>query len=285
MLGMRVTMASLRFFGRRAASWLVWWVCWYFVLAGTVGSRASADFLRRLGLPSGLWARHRHFWSFARVAVDRLLFLSGRTQGLTIELHGHELLMDLVAQKKGALLLGAHLGSFEAMRCMAGQYETPLLVIADFQNARKFNALIQNLSPGSKVKLLEIDERDPMGMLTVKEAVERGELVALLGDRATGRPERDVKVSFFGARAPLPIGPWVIAHVLECPVFFVSALFTAPARYDVYCEPLVDRVVLARGRRVEAIAEYAQRFATLLEARVRAAPQNWFNFFPFWEDS
>jgi predicted LPLAT superfamily acyltransferase len=77
----------------------------------------------------------------------------------------------------------------------------------------------------------------------------------------------------------------VVAHVLECPVFFVSALFTAPARYDVYCEPLFERVELPRGQRAEALRQTAQRYAEHLEAKTRLAPLNWFNFYPFWEDS
>jgi len=285
LLGLRVVLATVMLFGRTAASAVLWWVCWYFVFAARIARRASADFLRRLGLPATRGAVHRHLWSFARVALDRLLFLSGRTAGLTIELHGHELVMELVAQRKGALLVGAHLGSFEAMRCLAGAYETPLLVIADFANARRINALLQGFSPGAKVRLLELDDAKPMALLEAKYAVERGELVAILADRATGRPERDVTISFLGARAALPSGPWVLAHLLECPVFFVSALFTAPARYDVYCEPLFSRVELPRGQRAEALAQTAQRYAAHLEAKTRLCPLNWFNFYPFWEDS
>jgi predicted LPLAT superfamily acyltransferase len=73
--------------------------------------------------------------------------------------------------------------------------------------------------------------------------------------------------------------------VLECPVFFVAAVFSPPNRYDVHCAPLFERVVLPRGRREAAIAEHAAAFAARLEPLVGASPFNWFNFFPFWEDS
>lgn len=283
-LGIRLVAVTWSLLGRRVAGWLLWCVCWYFVAFARAPRRASRQALARLGQPVNLRTVHRHFVTFARVALDRILFLTGKSRGLEVHLHGHEHVMALAGSGQGGLLLGSHLGSFEAMRSLAGQYDVPLLVLADFANAKKVNALIERLAPGLKLKLLELDPDEPLGLLTVKEAIDRGELVAVLGDRATKREGRDVVVPFFGALAAFPVGPFVLAHVLACPVYFVCALLTAPARYDVYCVPLAERVVLPRKGRAEAVEAEVRRYAATLEGFARQAPLNWFNFFSFWTD-
>lgn len=284
-LGLRLVAGTYALLGRRVAGWLLWGVCWYFVFFARTPRAASRDFWRRLGQQPTRRLVHAHFLTFARVALDRLLFLTGRSEGVTVELHGHEHVMALARGGRGGLLVGSHLGSFEAMRALASRYDVPLLVLADFANARRVNALLQQFAPGLKLRLLELDPDEPLGLLAVQEAIGRGELVAVLGDRATHRPGRDVPATFLGAAAPLPIGPWVLAHVLGCPVAFVAALATGPSRYDVYCVPMADAVRLPRATRREAVGEWVQRYATLLEDFTRRAPLNWFNFFPFWSDA
>lgn len=283
-LGIKLVAGVYRLFGRRLAAALLWCIAWYFTLFASVQPRASRDFLSRAGLPHRRRDVQAHIWRFARVSLDRLLFLLGDVKGLTVELHGHDELMRVVASKRGAMLLGAHLGSFEAMRALATQYEVPLLVVVDFANARQVTSILEAAS-GEKLRfrLLELNPDDPLSLLKVKEAIDAGELVAMLGDRRTDREGRDVTVPFFGSPAKFPVGPWVLAHVLQCPVYFVAGLFTPPGRYDLHCTLLTERVELPRRDRQAALARAAERYATVLEDFTRRSPFNWFNFFSFWE--
>lgn len=284
-LGLRIIAGALRLFGRGATAALLWCICLYYLAFNRTARAASRELFTRLGEPVRWRRMHTHLWWFARVAADRLLFLTGRTEGLTIRRTGHEHVMALKERKRGAMLLGAHLGSFEAMRTLAGQYDVPLTVIADFRNARKVNALLQHFAPGLRVRLLEMDPGDPTGVLQAKDAIDRGELVAMLGDRALERTGRDVVVPFLGGHAAFPMGPWILASLLGCPVFFVCALFEAPRTYDVHCVPLSEKVELPRKERHAAAAREVERYARVLEDFTRRSPLNWFNFFPFWTDS
>jgi predicted LPLAT superfamily acyltransferase len=73
--------------------------------------------------------------------------------------------------------------------------------------------------------------------------------------------------------------------MLACPVYVVAGLFTAPNRYDLYCEPFAESVRLPRQTRAVVAAELAQKYAQMLETYARKAPYNWFNFFDFWRSS
>ena len=74
-----------------------------------------------------------------------------------------------------------------------------------------------------------------------------------------------------------------LAAVLKCPIYLVFGLYFEPNRYELFCEPFAERIVLPRGDRQEALRIVVSRYAERLEAYCRQAPNNWFNFFDFWE--
>jgi predicted LPLAT superfamily acyltransferase len=199
--------------------------------------------------------------------------------GLSISLDGHE----HVVNARGALVLGAHLGSFEALQALSVQYDLKLNVVVDLRNARQFAAVMAELAPDSRVRFISVNDDDPTSVLPLTRAIEEGELVAMLADRLTSRTERSVAVPFLGGVARFPTGPFVMAHALGCPVLFACALYEEPNRYRLVCEPFAEKVVLPRATRAQALDATCRRYASTLDRFTRQAPDNWFNFFPFWD--
>lgn len=287
-LGIRLLVLVTRVFGRGIAGVVLTFVALYFALVRGVARRASRDYLRRVGLPHRFRDVVSHLHTFARVSLDRLYFLTGNWKPFTFEHVNHDGLVQAAESKRGVLLLGAHLGSFEVMRCRARSYELPINVVVDFSNAARINSVLRSLSPESDTRIISLADDAVAAMLAIRAAIERGELVAILGDRAPATSAREtaaartVQVTLLGAPAELPMGPWLIAHALRCPVYFVAGLYTPPNHYQLHFELLASEVVLDRKDRQGAISRYAQRYADLIERHLRAAPLNWFNFYDFW---
>jgi len=168
------------------------------------------------------------------------------------------------------------------MRALAAADGVRLAVLVDFRNARRINRVLKELASEPGVEVIELDPSRPTSMLDVKAFVDRGGLVALLADRLPDGETRVAHANFLGARAAFPAGPFLLAHMLACPVYTFAALFSPPNRYDVHCELFADRVLLPRATRAEAIGMYAQQYATRLENYVAMGPYNWFNFYDFW---
>jgi predicted LPLAT superfamily acyltransferase len=284
-LGLRFVAAVCNIFGRRVAGYALWWVALYYTVANEGAVLASRSFLRRAGLAGSWYQLQEHFWTFARVSLDRMLFLSGQLAPFDVHLTGHEHVMRAAKEGKGAILLGSHLGSFEAMRAAANQYKVPLWIVADFRNAARINGVLDALSPDAGVRAIGLDAADPSSVMQIREALNQGGLVAILADRLTDRNDRALSVPFFGAAARFPAGPYILAHLVGCPVFLVFATFAAPNRYDLLCEPFAEQVRLPRQGRSEALVTLASRYADRLEAETRRAPYNWFNFYDFWSPS
>lgn len=291
--GIRLIVLCARMFGRRIAGWFLYIVAFYYALFGRTARRASRDYLRRIGEPTTFRTIVRHIHTFAQVSLDRLFFLTGRVSSFEFQQTNHDLLIQAAKSGRGVILVGAHLGSFEVMRCRAKQFDVPINVVVDFSNAERINGVLRSLAPDIDTRLISISTDPVAAMLAIRAAIDRGELVAMLGDRTPKNPEggpdttrtRVVKSQFLGADAAFPAGPWLLAHALRCPVYFVAGIYTRPNHYALHFEFLADQVILDRKERETALARYAQRYASMLETYARSAPLNWFNFFDFWKQS
>ncbi len=285
MLGIRFLVLCARIFGRTLTGWFLYIISFYYALVRPVVRRASRDYLRRVGEPAGFWNAVRHIHTFARVSLDRLFFVTGKIKSFEFEQKNHDLLVQAAKSGRGVILLGAHLGSFEVMRCRAKDFNVPINVVVDFTNAERVNAVLRSLAPDMDTRLISLGTDPLQAMLAIRAAVDRGELVAILGDRipdAKTGATRVVKSQFLGAEASFPAGPWLLAHTLRCPVYFVAGVYSRPNHYALHFEFLADEVRLDRHERAAALARYSQTYASMLESYARSAPLNWFNFFDFW---
>lgn len=264
----------------------------YYWLASPVARRASLQYLQRMQAAHGLWhampgwrQSQRHFRMFAQVILDKLLALSGRYRFDRVAFSGREPLNALLAQGRGAVVVTAHMGCIELCRAIAERRSgLRLSILVHTAHAERFNRLMQRLAPDSGVQLLQVTEFNAATAMMLAERVARGELIAIAGDRVPVRESRTTQASFLGHQAPFPCGPYILASVLECPLFFMGCVHEG-AGYAVEFVPLAERVLLPRARRDEALAEYAGLFAQQLERMLRKAPYDWFNFFPFWDQS
>jgi predicted LPLAT superfamily acyltransferase len=284
-LGIRLLVLLARTFGRRIAGWFLYVLAFYYALFRGAARRASREYLRRIGQPTTFRHVVRHIHTFARVSLDRLFFLTGRLAPFRFEHKNHAELVAAGKTGRGALLLGAHLGSFEVMRTRAKEFGVPINVLVDFTNAERVNGVLRSLSPDLDTRLISLGSDPLAAMLAVKSAIDRGEHVAILGDRkpsAQSGSSRVVVTEFLGADAGFPAGPWLLAHSLRCPVYFVAGVYTPPNHYALHFELLADEVTLDRRERAAALARYVRTYAAMLETYARSAPLNWFNFYDFW---
>lgn len=285
----RGSLAALRFMtwltrsiGYRAAGLLLAPICLYFLAFAPRARAASRQFLGRVhGRPARLREVYAHFHCFAGSLLDRVEVLGGRDTALELRVHGGTALDAALALGRGCLLLGSHLGSFEVLRVLGeSRQRLPVNLVMHEGNARHASRWARTLVPELAARV--ITPGTPETLLRVRECLERGELVAMLGDRVFGA-ERAVSCDFLGAPARFPTGPLLAAAMLGAPVVTFFCLRRAARRYDAYFELLAQRIEAPRAERERAVAEQVEAYAARLEARVRTAPENWFNFYDYWD--
>lgn len=280
--GISALLAAHRVFGRGFAVAILHVVALcYALFSGRLRAVSRAYLVRALGRPPRFRDVVRHVATFAVCSFDRVLFAAGKLDGFTIERHGHDLLAELAATRTGAILLGAHLGSFEAMRAMGQREALVLNVLVHFRNARKITAMLRRVAPDFDARIIEIDPDAPHHVLAVAERIAAGELVAVLGDRV-GLGEGTTRVTLLGGEVELPTGPYALAAVLRCPIYLTFGLYHGRGRYSLHCERFAESVQLPRRDRAARVGELAQRYAARVEHHVAQAPYCWFNFFDMW---
>ena len=286
---MKLTAALVRLLGRRVLSPLIPLIVAYFFLFGRRARRSAWQYQQRLRqwnagqTPApGSWQVFRQFMAFAEALLDKLDVWNGKLRIEDIEIHDPAGLRQQLRGARGQMLVGAHLGNLEVCRALAeiGEQVT-MNVLVHTRHAERFNRLLGEAG-ATNLRLIQVSELDPAVMLQLSERLERGEWLAIAGDRVPLHGGRTVEVDFLGHRAAFPQGPWLLAGMLECPLNLLFCL-KHDGRYHVTLEPFAERLQWRRGQRDEVIAQWAARYADRLGHYCTRAPLQWFNFYPFWK--
>ncbi|HYN78148.1 MAG TPA: acyl-CoA synthetase, partial [Lamprocystis sp. (in: g-proteobacteria)] len=267
--------------GRRVARVLLYGISLYFLLFATAARHASRAYLTRaLGRTPRLRELFRHFHTFASCTHDRVFLLNDRFDLFDIQVHGAAAFEAVLAAGRGALLIGAHLGSFEVVSAV-GRHRLglPVVMVMYEDNARKINAALAAIKPATVPDIIALGQLD--SMLQVRARLNEGMVLGVLGDR-TLDDDPTVPVQFLGATAAFPVGPMRLAALLECPVFFMAGIYLGGNRYAIHFEPLADFTGIERKGRDAAIREAVAAYAAGLARHCRETPFNWSNFYDFW---
>jgi len=268
--------------GRPVARALLYPTALYFLAFSPLARKASVNFLcRALGRKSGVADSFRHFHSFSATILDRVFLLNDQYSSFEVQVHGAEIIKNMMDSGKGCFLLGAHLGSFEVIRTLARTTGDPQVSMVMYEeNASKVNLALNAINPRLSLEVIALGK--PASMLRVREALDRGGCIGMLGDRSI-QGEGIVSCDFFGEQAHFPDGPFRVAAMLKRPIILMFGLYRGGNHYDIYFEQLTDMEQIERSNRDVMIKQSLERYVTRLEHYCRVAPYNWFNFYEFWK--
>jgi hypothetical protein len=271
--------------GRGPSRVVVYGIGLYFVLAASSARTASRDYLERcLGRRPTWLELYRHVLTFASTVHDRFYLLNDREDVFDVHCVGvPPESLGGVDVKQGALLFGAHLGSFEVLRAAARWDARDKVCVAMYpENARQINEALAAINPTAVSNIIALGKID--SILTIHQRLQEGAMVGILADRAVGAADHYVSLPFLGSPAPFPVGPFRLAAMMKQPVYFMTGLYRGGNRYEVHFELLSDFSDRAGKSRDVLIQELMARYVGTLERHCRAAPFNWFNFYDFWGD-
>jgi predicted LPLAT superfamily acyltransferase len=267
--------------GRAPARCILYLIAAYFFTFAPVARRSSRAYLRRaLGRAPTAGDRFRQVFAFASTILDRLYLVRGRFALLEVTAEGEELMHAAVARGRGALLLGAHLGSFEMMSAVGRRQPGVRVAMAMYEdNANRLRALLGAGNPASAPEIIALGRLE--AMLRIRDCLNEGTFVGMLADRSFGESPAQV-VNFLGAPALFPSGPMRAAAALRCQAIFITCLYRGGNRYHVVFRQLADFSHPFSGGREAAVRAALERYAALVEEYCRSDPWNWFNFYDFW---
>jgi predicted LPLAT superfamily acyltransferase len=289
--GMRIMVWVYRLLGRTVFNVILIPVMLYFLVRRPLARRASQDFLQRVwqhspgSLPHkpNLWMTFKHFFRFGQSLLDKYVAWVEPPSDIAMNEKEQDLLFSAVGSGRGCLVVGSHFGNLEYSRGIAHRHPDLVINILIYdQHAANFAALLAKSAPESRLNLIQVTDLDLDRALQLKEKVDAGEWLLIAGDRVPlGDGDNVCAADFFGEPAYFPIGPYVLASLLRCPVYLMHC-FNVSGEYKLGFELFAEEVRPSRTNQRRTYNDEVQKYASALEVQVRKAPLQWFNFFDFW---
>jgi len=289
--GLKFLNAAYALLGRKGCLALMAPVVAYFFATDSASRSHSRAYLARVrarngGAPPSWLTGLRHYMSFAAKALDAHIAWTDPPRSGPIKVASSPELDRLAEVGVGVLLIVSHLGNAEFSRAgLAAHFKRRVNVLVHTRHASLYNGLIHSLRPDVEDYTIQVTEIGPQTAVELKDRVERGEWLAIAGDRTPvhGR-SRTCRVPFLGAEASFPQGPYILAALMGCPVYLMFCLREGSG-HTVCFEKLADSVLLPRHDRERALTGFAARYAQRLEHYCLQAPLQWYNFYDFWAET
>lgn len=192
-----------------------------------------------------------------------------------------EPLKEALAAGTGAILISPHLGTWELGGLGLADLGYRVNVLTFREPDEKVNEQRRQVREERGIGVIYVnrDDSSPLAIIEAVNALRRNEIVCLIGDRDGS--SNTVTVPFFNRPTPLPAGAAHLALATGAPVIPVFVILDADGRYAT----LMEQAIFFRGQvghNHEVVAEGMQRLAAVFERYIRQYPDQWYNFFEFW---
>jgi lauroyl/myristoyl acyltransferase len=237
--------------------------------------------------PAGWRERQRRAFrtlrTFAWTLTERYERLSTRRR-FAIEAENLAVWRQACAGGRGVLLITGHVGNWEVGSAVPGSQGGPRVhVVREEEMDPRAQAFVARLLAErmGESTLTHFAVGDPLLGLALREALQRGEVVALQGDRPRREGKR-LHLALFGRPFEIPAGPMALARAAGAPLVPVFVLREGRLRYRTVFHPPI--AVAKTADREADLAAAGGRFLAVLEATIRAHPHQWFCFRRLWTD-
>ncbi len=277
-LGYQIFVFCINKFGVRTAYFILYFVAAYYFLFLKQSNRVIYYYFRnRLGY--SYWKAkkmvYRNYYVFGQTLIDKIAIAAGLRHKYTYEFDGVELLTELLAEKKGGVLISAHIGNFEINEHFFRDIDVDfsINVVTTDNEHRAIKAYLDKVSQVSAAKYIIVKE-DMSHIFEINTALAKNELVCFTGDRYL-EGTKYLEGNFLGAPAKFPSGPFLIASRLKVPVVFVYVMKERKLHYHLYAR----RAEVQHRNEQELLNTYIKSVSSML----LKYPLQWFNYFDFWD--
>jgi predicted LPLAT superfamily acyltransferase len=279
LLGYKIFVFCIRKLGIKVAYFVLYFVASYYFLFLKKSNKAIFYYFKeRLGY-SYFKAKKmvfKSYFTFGQTLIDKTAISAGLKNRFTYEFDGIEILKQLLAEKKGGVLISAHMGNFEVAEHFFAEIDLDCqinLVTTD-QEHSVIKAYLESISEvRSTIKFIIVKE-DLSHIFDINNALAQNELICFTGDRYF-EGVKSLKAPLLGKEANFPAGPFLIASRLRVPVVFVYVMKEPNLHYHLYA-----REANTKHRDEKALLN---AYIESVESMINKYPLQWFNYFDFWD--
>lgn len=279
-LGYKIFVTILQSFGLKPAYLLLRVVAVYYFIFARSGRYIRYYLRKRLGFSKGKTTTflYKNYYSFGQSLIDKVAVSSGLANRFTFDFDGEDYLRQMVQQQKGGLLLSAHIGNWEAAGHLLERLETNINIVMFDGEHQQIKDYMDKVTGGRNANIIVI-KNDLSHIYAINEAFAKNELVCMHADRFVDG-NKTFAINLLGENARFPAGPFVLATQFKVPVSFVFAMKESASHYHFFATP--PHTYTGADKKAGMIT-MAQDFASSMEDMLKRYPEQWYNYYDFWE--
>lgn len=222
------------------------------------------------------WATYKNHCLFATNVIDKFAMYAGKK--FDVKMEGFEQFKELDSREEGLVQLSSHIGNFEiAGYSLSTERKTMHALVFGGEKASVMRERDKKLET-HRISLIPTRE-DMSHIFEMNNALSNGDIVSMPGDRIVGST-KTVDVNLLGAKAKLPIGPFLTPTMRGLDAIAINVMKTSAKSYTIYFNKLeYDHT----ANRNEKIRQLAEKYTLELEKMLKQYPEQWYNFYEFWD--
>lgn len=278
--GYQIFLWVLKRFGVLPAYFLLRFVVLYYFLFSWRSSRQIYSlYHQRLGYGrmASIFKIYRNYYLLGQSIIDKVVVMSGIKNKFTYNFDGEENLREIVSQKKGGVLLSAHIGNWDIAGHLFKRLNTPIHIVMFDGEQEKIKEYLASVTGKKSVNIIVI-KNDLSHIYQISEVLKNNELVCMHADRFL-EGNKTFSADFLGEKARFPMGPFVLASTFKVPVSYVFAVKESNLHYHFFASSIKNYEYLEKKT---VMQEMLLEFTREMEIKVKRYPEQWFNYYNFW---
>lgn len=266
-----------KIFGYKFIYFLMYPISFFYFLFSTNVKKSINDYYDTIGVQFSNRVYFEHLRIFATCMVDRFITkLTNEEYDFNYE--SKDKMSALL--KDGCIVLHSHYGGWAA----SANNDTK-----DINN--KVNIVMQEVLSDSiknienskeldnNLNIIDLNKGGIAVSIEIANALMNNEIVAIMGDRASNK-SGELGIEFFGKEAFFNKNPFQIAYKTNKPILVYFVIFKSIKKYSVeFTKIELDKTLEEKVAVKKAMNIYIKMY----EQTILNHPNQWFNFYNFWE--
>lgn len=283
-LGIWIFIQIIRFAGLIPAYFLLVFVAFFYALFNRSLHKYLRSFRKKIGLKTNFLHIYVHNFLFGLTMIDKFAFLYAKKSPFKSEIVGEHLFHSALNRGKGVVLLSSHIGPQEIAGEWLFNHTKVKINYLMLDNERKdIKKVTSKITEGRDVNIIPTNSDGLDMMVKVKAALDRNEVVCLLGDRVMG-DESATEIPFLGSPVRFPTAAFTIAAITGAAIVIVATIQTGYKKYTHQAFNLISFDNVTRQNRSDVIHKAMLTYVSTLEKIARLHYWQWFNFYDFWNE-
>lgn len=239
------------------------------------------NFQKSHNLKVAKFSSYSHISSYALSLAEKFSVLCDDKTSLKFDVNKNENwveFLDVLNKKIGAFLICSHLGNVEVLSALPEvNKDYPKSYLHAFMETSHNNVFHKFITERMKDKSFELHSTETLNFDTIMklyEDLQAGQLLMMAGDRVSAEnPKMVVECEMLDRKIKLPKGVFKFAQTLHYPTFAVF-LMREKKSYKLYLYKIDNNL---------SVSEMAKQYASVLEKLLLLYPNQWYNFYPYFE--